>query len=118
MSFMIASKSRFFRLHKLAMHLLGAHATLVCRRDFHIFSIFSHGAPSDLNTLSLEPGSNLFVCQRMCWALISDHLFHPPLHDKERGSASGRTLHGFRKEIAQFEDTLGRVSIFVRYGPA
>src|ERR1039458_810000 len=86
-------------------------APLVGGRDLHILAVFRHRAPCDIDPLVLQHGGNLLVRQRLGAVFLRNHLLHHPLQQQQRGGTAQRALHGFRKEIAQFEHALRRMDV-------
>src|SRR5579883_83527 len=91
---------------------------LVSRRDFHVLAVLGYRTSSDVDALTLEQHGDLFVGERFRAVLILDHLLHLALQQQQRSTAAGGTLHGFREEIAQLENTLRRMHILAGHGAA
>src|SRR5436305_6764602 len=95
---------------------LVAHTALMCRRNFHVFSILRHGAPGDLDTLGLQPSGNLFIGERVSRVFLFNHFLYSTFYDQQRRVAARWTLNAFRKEVTQFENALRRVGVLISDG--
>ena len=83
-----------------------------------ILTILRDAAACNGNPLVLEHLRNPVVGQRVLWIFLLDELPDLSLDDQQRRFISHRPIHGFGKEITQFEDALCRVRILVRHSAA
>src|ERR1051326_3180051 len=75
-------------------------------RNFHVFAVFGHRAPGDIDTFGLQQQGDLFIGERLAAILFLDHLFHLALEQQQRCRSARGSLHCFREEIAQLEHAL------------
>ena len=78
-----------------------------------VFAIFGDGAARDLNALFAEALGDLLVGERVRGVFIVNHFFDAALERKQRHFAALRPVHGFAEKIAELEDALRRVDIFI-----
>ena len=90
---------------------LFAHAPLMSGRNFHVFAVFRHCPPGDLNAFGLQASGDLLVSQRLRGIFFLDHLLYPAFQDQQRSRAAGWALHRFGEEVSQLENTLRRVGV-------
>ena len=83
-----------------------------------IFAIFGDGAARDLNAFFAEAFGDLLVGEWVRGVFVVNHFFNASLERKQRHFAALRPVHGFAEEIAELEDALRRVDIFIGYGAA
>src|SRR4051794_11352239 len=100
------------------MQSLVLDSTLVGAGDLHVFAVFGDSAARDLDTLGLEDSGDLLVRERVLRVFVFDKLFDATLEDEQRCSATLRALHALAEEVAEFEDSLRCVDVFVRDGAA
>src|ERR1700676_5033173 len=89
------------------------HSSLMSARNLHVFSIFRHRSPSDLDALRLQNASNLFVSQRPARIFFFDQLLHAAFQNQQRSAATLRPLHALREEVPQFEHALRSVYVLI-----
>src|SRR5580698_720082 len=116
--------SDFYRLDaaesesKRRVQQLVLHSALVGARDAHVFPVLRDRAASDLDALRLEDAGDLLVGQRPGWVFVLDELLDPALQDQQRGATALRTVDALAEEVAEFENSLRSVCVFIGYGPA
>src|ERR1035437_2789045 len=94
------------------------YSSLMGARDFHIFPIFRDRSASDLDALRLQNAGDLFVGQRPAGIFFFDQLLDAALQNEEGSTTALGSLHTLGEEIAQFEDALLGVDVFIGHRAA
>ena len=84
----------------------------------HVLAVLCHRPAGYAIADLLQLLRNLFVGKRLCGVLFLDHFLDQALEVDQGSRRSRGSLHRFRKEIAQFVNTLRGVSILIRNGTA
>src|SRR5947208_677287 len=94
------------------------HPALVSARNSHVLAVLRYRSTRHVNTLLAQPRGDLLVGPRLCGVFFLNHLLDEALEVNQRGSASGRPLHGLREEISKLVDALRRIGVLVGDRPA
>src|SRR5690348_3082964 len=93
-------------------------AALMSARNAHVFAVFGDGAASDVDARIVKLLGELLIRERLGGVLFFNHFLDETLQSEQGHAAAFGAVHGFAKEGAELEHTLGSVGIFAGDGAA
>jgi len=112
-----ASRVRFLGVRFTAA-ALGLYTPAMRAGNAKVFAIFCDRSARDVDPFIAEFFCDLLVSERVRSIFVFDHLLYPTLQGKQRHFAALRAVYRLAEEVAQFEDALRSVHVFIGYRAA